>query len=185
MTIEQIINGVLDRESGIYTNDPNDPGGPTKWGITQAALSEWKGSPASVMDVGNLTRDEAFHILQYRYYVDPGFSKVAALSERIAEELTDTGVNCGQSVAATMLQRCLNAFNQGGTKYADVIADGAIGPVTLRALSAFIAWRGAEGEAVMLVALNCLQGDRYIELAEKSAKFESFVYGWIKNRVAA
>lgn len=185
MNADQIINGILDREGGIYTNDPNDPGGPTKWGVTQRTLSEWRGEPVSVIDVGTLERGEAFQILRHRYYVDPGFVKVASLSERIADELTDTGVNCGQAVATIMLQRCLNAFNQGGRKYDDIMADGAVGQATLRALAAFMAWRGADGETVMVAALNCLQGDRYIELAEKSVKFEDFVYGWIKNRVAA
>ncbi|WP_275673085.1 putative peptidoglycan-binding domain-containing protein, partial [Escherichia coli] len=41
-----------------------------------------------------------------------------------------------------------------------------------------------DGERVMLTALNCTQGDRYLELAEKREANESFVYGWLKERVA-
>ncbi|MGA6465716.1 putative peptidoglycan-binding domain-containing protein, partial [Escherichia coli] len=44
--------------------------------------------------------------------------------------------------------------------------------------------RGRDGELVMLTALNCTQGDRYLELAEKREANESFVYGWMKERVA-
>ena len=43
--------------------------------------------------------------------------------------------------------------------------------------------RGKEGELVMLTALNCQQGMRYIELCEARERNEEFVYGWFKNRV--
>jgi hypothetical protein len=36
---------------------------------------------------------------------------------------------------------------------------------------------------VMLKTLNCLQGARYIELAEHRQKNEEFVFGWIRARV--
>ncbi|EIG41384.1 hypothetical protein ESTG_04974 [Escherichia coli B799] len=45
-------------------------------------------------------------------------------------------------------------------------------------------YSGKDGELVMLKALNCTQGDRYLELAEKREANESFVYGWMKERVA-
>ncbi len=35
----------------------------------------------------------------------------------------------------------------------------------------------------MLKALNCTQGERYLELAEKREANESFVYGWLEERV--
>ncbi|MBZ7417096.1 glycosyl hydrolase 108 family protein, partial [Klebsiella michiganensis] len=34
MTADQIIEGILGKEGG-YVNNPNDKGGPTRWGITQ------------------------------------------------------------------------------------------------------------------------------------------------------
>ncbi len=36
---------------------------------------------------------------------------------------------------------------------------------------------------VPLRALNALQGAFYVELAERRAKDEAFVYGWLLNRV--
>jgi len=35
----------------------------------------------------------------------------------------------------------------------------------------------------LLKGLNALQGERYIELAEKRQANESFVYGWLRTRV--
>ena len=52
------------------------------------------------------------------------------------------------------------------------------------ALRAFLGRRGDAGERVLLKALNCLQGARYIDLAQRRSANESFLYGWIANRVA-
>ncbi|HII2275851.1 TPA: putative peptidoglycan-binding domain-containing protein, partial [Escherichia coli] len=61
--------------------------------------------------------------------------------------------------------------------------DGCIGPRTINALRVFLEKRGKDGELVMLTALNCTQGERYLALAEKREANESFVYGWMKARV--
>jgi len=37
---------------------------------------------------------------------------------------------------------------------------------------------------VLLTALNCSQGARYLELAEGREKNEDFLFGWVLNRVA-
>ena len=65
----------------------------------------------------------------------------------------------------------------------DLKADGDIGPATRSALTAFLRARGGEGEVVLLKALNVLQGERYISLAEGRAANESFLYGWLRTRV--
>ncbi|ENM7340120.1 putative peptidoglycan-binding domain-containing protein, partial [Escherichia coli] len=101
----------------------------------------------------------------------------------IAAELCDTGVNMGPTVASRMLQRWLNVFNLRGKLYPDMDADGRIGPRTLNALRAYLKNRSRDGELVLVKALNCTQGERYLELAEKREANESFVYGWMKERV--
>ncbi|MBP6111710.1 MAG: hypothetical protein KA482_04945, partial [Sphingobium sp.] len=106
------------------------------------------------------------------------------LSPAIAEELFDTGVNMGPGVAAEFLQRALNALNDQGRLYPDIAVDRDIGPATMRSLKAFLDRRGAEGVAVLAVALNCLQGERYIALAEKRQANEAFLFGWLRTRVA-
>ncbi|NAP08728.1 hypothetical protein FZN27_08575, partial [Escherichia coli] len=67
--------------------------------------------------------------------------------------------------------------------YPDMDADGRIGPRTLNALRAYLKNRSRDGELVLVKALNCTQGERYLELAEKREANESFVYGWMKARV--
>ncbi|EHD5787562.1 hypothetical protein JQY85_005016, partial [Escherichia coli] len=127
---------------------------------------------------------QALEMLEADYWFGPRFDQVATLSPDIAAELCDTGVNMGPTVASRMLQRWLNVFNQQGRLYPDMDTDGRIGPRTINALRAYLQKRGKDGELVLVKALNCTQGDRYLELAEKREANESFVYGWMKERVA-
>lgn len=182
MTIEAILDGVIEREKG-YVNHPDDRGGPTNWGITLATLSEWRKKPATEEDVKTLTRSEAKSIYRRMYVEKPGFEQVLLLSEKIADELVDTGVNMGPRTATMFLQRALNALNAGAAHYTDVATDGVLGPSTMSALAAYLRKRGAVGEIVMLRVLNSLQGARYIEIAERDRRQEAFVYGWFRERV--
>lgn len=179
MKIKDIIAGVIEREGG-YSENPDDPGGPTKFGIGSATARR-NGYRGQMRD---LPRPFAEAVYLREYVTEPGFDQVGAVSMAIAEELVDTGVNMGVSIPLPWLQRVLNVLNQQGKLWADIAVDGKIGPATLGALGAYLRHRGRDdGERVMLRALNCLQGARYIELAESRAANETFVYGWLLNRV--
>lgn len=178
--IHRIIDALIAREGG-YSNHPSDRGGETMWGITKAVAR--KHGHAGPM--AELPRELAVEIYLQAYVLDPGFGRVHALSPLLAEELVDTGVNFGPTVAATWLQRWLNAMNRQGRDYPDLVADGVIGAKTLDALKTYLAKRGVRGEAVMLVALNCSQGQAYLDLAEKRGPNEDFLFGWLDHRVAA
>lgn len=178
MTKDEIFEAILGKEGG-YVDHPDDKGGPTRWGITQA-VARAHGYAGSMKD---LPRTTALEILTADYWAGPRFDQVASLSPAIAAELCDTGVNMGPSVQSKWFQRWLNAYNQQGQLYPDLIADGQIGPRTISALKSFLAVRGKDGEQVMLKSINCSQGQRYLELAEQRQANESFVYGWMRERV--
>jgi len=89
----------------------------------------------------------------------------------------------GPAVAITFLQRALTALNRNARDYADLTPDGRIGAQTLAALDAFLTVRGASGETILLRALEALQGERYLRLAERRPANEAFLYGWLANRV--
>jgi len=179
MTLATMIADLIAREGG-YVNDPRDAGGETNFGITirVARANGYTGSMRA------MTKTQAAGIYESQYWSRPGFADVAKLYPEIAEELFDTGVNMGPGKAAEFLQVALNALNNGGKDYPDIGEDGDIGPATMRSLKAFSAMRGAEGGRVLLKALNCLQGARYIELSRLRAANEAFVYGWLRTRVA-
>lgn len=178
MDIEQLIEDVIARE-GSYSNHPADRGGPTRWGITEAVAR----AHGYAGDMRDFPRKEAADIYRALYWEQPRFSDIAPLSRKIAAELFDTGVNMGTPVAAGFLQRALNALNRGQRDYADLVLDRMIGPATLTALSSFLAMRGHQGETVLLKAIEALQGERYLSLAEQRSANEAFLYGWIMNRI--
>ena len=54
----------------------------------------------------------------------------------------------------------------------------------VHALDAFLATRGKQsGETVLMRALEALQGERYLRLAERRPANEAFLYGWLANRI--
>lgn len=164
---------------GGYTNDPHDSGGVTNHGITERVARE-NGYTGHMRD---LTKAQGLAIYRAKYWARPGFARVAALSPKLAEELLDTGVNCGTGTAAMWLQRCLNVLNRGAVDFPDVTVDGDVGPATLNALGLFLKRRGAEGEGYLLRLLDALQGAHYVELAERRPKDEGFVNGWARTRL--
>lgn len=178
MSIQAIIEGVVEREGGFVDN-PHDRGGPTCWGITEATARR-NGYAGPMRD---LPRDLAVKIYFQEYVVDPGFLQIAAISTAIAAELVDTGVNCGPGRPGPWLQRTLNLLNRQGKLFPDLDVDGKLGPATRAALQYVLRNRGADGEKVILRALNCLQGAYYIEITERRAANEEFFVGWMLNRV--
>jgi lysozyme family protein len=176
--IDELLEGLLAREGG-YVNNPADRGGATNYGITEA-VARANGFAA---DMRQLPRETAKSIYRRIYWERPRFDQVAARAPHVAAELFDTGVNMGPSVAATFLQRLLTALNRCGSDYPDLIVDGRIGQATLFALDKFLHLRGGAGETVLLHALNALQGERYVRLAERTPSQEKFLYGWLANRL--
>ena len=192
LDVDRLIDDLIEREGG-FVNHPADKGGPTCFGITEAvARASGYAGPMRL-----LPRDEAAAIYQRLYWLRPRFDEIAKRSPRVAAELFDSGVNMGPAVAATFLQRALTALNRGGKDYPDLVPDGRIGPMTLFALDAFLAARGSSspvgldggdhqrtgGETVLLRALEALQGERYLRLAERRPANEAFLYGWLANRI--
>lgn len=176
--VDQLIEALIEREGG-YVNNPADKGGATCFGITEA-VARANGYAGAMRQ---LPRAEAAAIYRRLYWLRPGLDQVAKHSRGIAAELFDTGVNMGPAVAITFLQRALTALNRNGKDFADLVPDGRVGAATLAALDAFFAVRGKSGEAVLLRALEALQGERYLRLAERRPANEAFLYGWLANRI--
>lgn len=178
MDIESLIDEVIAREGG-YSNHPADRGGPTNWGITQSVAR----ANGYAGDMRALPRGFAVTLYRRLYWERPGYGLVARTCPALAAELFDTAVNMGAATATGFLQRALNALNRNQKDYPDVVIDRAIGAKTLAALAGFIALRGRAGEKVILTAIESLQGERYIALAESRPAQEAFLYGWLANRI--
>jgi lysozyme family protein len=158
---------VIAREGG-YSNHPADRGGPTNFGITQAVAR----ANGYAGDMRQLPRAVAEAIYRRLYWERPGYGFVAEIAPNVAGELFDSAV-----------KRALNALNRNQRDYPDLKADQLIGAKTLAALGAFMRLRGKAGEKVLLKAMEALQGERYVALAEGRPANEAFLYGWLANRI--
>lgn len=124
--IQTFFEGCLDftlaREGG-YSNRAADKGGPTNFGITQAALSDYRGVPCSADDVKNLTRDEAEKIYELKYWNVMRLDRIR--NAKIALILFDFGVNAGPATSIRLLQSVLNeSFSE------KLAVDGVLGNST-------------------------------------------------------
>ena len=177
--IARVIDAILRAEGG-YVNDPADKGGETNLGITVAVARAY-GYTGSMRD---LPVAVARAIYTARYITEPKFDQVLAIHAGIGAEVIDTGVNMGPHRAAEFLQRWLNGFNDTGARYPSLFVDGRLGAQSLGALDSFLKWRGQDGAAVLLRALNGLQAARYLDITEANKSQRRFLFGWIKERVA-
>ncbi|WP_298400435.1 glycoside hydrolase family 108 protein [Sphingobium sp.] len=180
MNIDDLIAEVITREGG-YSDHPADRGGPTNMGITQAVAR----ANGYYGDMQALPRKLAESLYRRLYWDQPGYGFVAETSWKIAAELFDTAVNMGVATATGFLQRALNALNRNQQDYPDLKIDRLLGARTLGALRTFRALRGESSDAVLLKAIEALQGERYIALAESRPANEAFLYGWLANRIGS
>lgn len=103
--------GEVLRHEGGYVNDPRDPGGETRWGISKRSY------PTLV--IADLTREDAIAIYRRDYW---DRLRCDELPPALALVVFDTGVNMGRERAVRLLQQALG-----------VTVDGVLGPKTLSA----------------------------------------------------
>lgn len=179
--LETELDELITREGG-FVDHPNDKGGATKYGITQAvALANgWNGR------MQDLSIPFAKDIYRRKYWSVPGYDKVAAMGlPLLAAELFDTGVNMGPVTQGKWLQRWLNALCGQYPKYVHIGVDGDVGAGTRAAISYLIGKRGLKLTQDALVdAVNCSQGARYLELVEGREANEVFIWGWLTSRIS-
>lgn len=111
MSEDEIINDLIRREGGTFTDHPNDRGGATRWGITLQTLREERGPAMRAQDVAKLTETDARDIYRRRYIRRPGFDLVK--DDRLRALLIDYGVNSGPKRAVVALQRAIGADPDG------------------------------------------------------------------------
>lgn len=109
---EQCFKQLIDSEGG-YVNNPKDPGGETKFGISKRAYPD--------TDIANLTLDQAKAIYKRDYW---DRAQCDALPPNIAYLVFDCAVNSGIGQSIRFLQRALGCAD-----------DGQIGPLTIAAVS--------------------------------------------------
>lgn len=167
MDIETQLEQLLRREGG-YVNHPNDKGGPTKYGITQAVLSEWLGHPASMDEVKNLSVELAKEIYGDRYYRAP---KIDTLPEALQPQLFDIAVNSGPKKSIRMLQEvlCMAGF--------ECAVDGVVGPGTRKKAQEAYAAMGH----LLINAIAEYREHFYRQIVANNPSQAVFLKGWLNR----
>jgi lysozyme family protein len=98
---ETAYDRVMGHEAG-YVNDPNDPGGETKWGISKRSYPH--------LDIKSLTREDARAIYRRDFWQRIRADKLA---DGVAYQLFDFAVNSGIETAIRYLQRALLVADDG------------------------------------------------------------------------
>jgi len=146
---------ILHHEGG-YVNHPKDPGGETNLGVTKRVYEDFGGTK----DMKDLTREDVEPIYKKNYW---DRVKGDDLPAGLDLCVFDFGVNAGTGRAAKYLQTMI------GT-----VADGGIGPNTLKKLNDYVEEHGIED------AIKNYQSDRQ-KYYESLSTFDTFGKGWTRR----
>tara|TARA_B100000965_G_C19396011_1_gene671195 strand:+ start:271 stop:783 length:513 start_codon:yes stop_codon:yes gene_type:complete len=152
---EDCLNTILHHEGG-YVNHPRDPGGETNLGVTKRVYEEWGGSK----DMKDLTEEDVAPIYKKNYW---DRVKGDHLPSGLDLAVFDWAVNSGTGRAAKKLQSMI------GT-----VADGGIGPNTLKTLDEYIEVQGMEK---VIEEYRDIRQDFY----ESLKTFDTFGKGWTRR----
>ena len=152
---DKCLETILHHEGG-YVNHPKDPGGETNLGVTKRVYLEHGGKK----DMKDLLVEDVAPIYKKGYWDK---MKGDQLPNGLDLCVFDFGVNAGPGRAAKYLQTMI------GT-----VADGGIGPNTLKKLGEYVEETGLEK------SIENYQGARQ-DYYEKLSTFATFGKGWTRR----
>ena len=152
---DKCLEMILHHEGG-YVNHPKDPGGETNLGVTKRVYEEWGGQK----NMKDLTVEDVAPIYKKNYW---GRAKCDQLPSGLDLAVFDWSVNSGVGRAVKKLQKMI------GT-----VADGGIGPNTLKSLEEYIRHHGLE---------TTIENYKDIRQAfyRSLSTFNTFGKGWTKR----
>lgn len=153
MSFDQAFRFAMKWEGGAtITNDPDDPGGLTKYGISKKAHPD--------LDIENLTEEDAKKVYMRDYWLN-GICDFLPHPVNIVH--FDACVNTGITRAARLLQ-----------KAADVEDDGIIGPKTREAIK-------LKDPNLLALAMINERDNFYRELALSRPVMGKYLRGWMNR----
>lgn len=163
---------IVIKHEGGYVNNPKDPGGETKFGITK----RWHPN----LNIKELTIENAEKIYFDEYWQPNRYGEIEA--QDIANQILDLAVNCGAVEANKILQKSCNFLYNALTlrsmspfrkKEYKLLVDGKIGDETLRLINNL---DYDYGGYLVLVIIERIAAAYYVSL--NKPVFEN---GWLKR----
>lgn len=154
---QAIVKTLANEGGGKITDDPDDSGGLTKYGISQRAYPN--------LDIRNLTEQQARDIYKRDYWDRVQGDSIQ--SQQVAENLFDTAVNMGVKTASRMAQQAVG-----------VSADGIIGPQSLTAIN-------NANPATFIASYTLAKISYYAQICNKDRSQSKFLLGWINRALSS
>ncbi len=118
-----MIDRLISREGGDkITRDPNDPGGLTKFGISQRSYPD--------LDITNLTYTAAKDIYIRDYFTKPHIHLLP--NEQLQESVLDYAVHSGVETAIRAVQKLCGVYQDGKIGIKTIAACERLGPLNIR-----------------------------------------------------
>ncbi|MDR1364990.1 MAG: hypothetical protein LBJ42_00180 [Holosporales bacterium] len=154
------ISKTLANEGG-YVNDPDDPGGETKYGISKRSYPN--------LNIKNLTVNQAKLIYYKDYWLKAGLYRVH--NEEVAAKLFDILVNFGDEQAREITQRAiLSAY-----KNAHLARPGSDWSSMVQLIN------NIRDYNAFLASLRSEQASVYRLIAYKKGNMKKFLTGWLNR----
>lgn len=151
---------------GGYVNDPRDPGGETKWGISKRSFPN--------VNIRDLSEGQAKDIYKLEFWNPMKLDRLH--DEEVAIELFDTAVNCGVTAAVAIAQKSVNDLNRAYRRTA-IREDGKMGPITEAHLNYWI----MKDKDALLALMNIQQGIRYLGIIRRSPVMIYALRSWMRR----
>lgn len=158
---------MLMEDEGGFVNDPNDPGGATKYGITKKTYELFIGREVEIIEMKHLTLDVAKEIYFKNYWIPLSCEYLENFS--VAYCIFNTGVLHGLVAAAKTSQRVASIHSGTSIKI-----DGIIGNQTVKILNLI-------QPKIFLKLFHKQLLERIETLVFNNPKLEKFKNGWLNR----
>jgi lysozyme family protein len=158
------------RHEGGFTEDANDPGGATNFGVSMrwlvsqgllTALEHQTGTDDAVAAIKKMDKEEAEDF--YKKFWWDAYKYETINAQMIANKILDMAVNLGAPRAHRMVQAAVG-----------VKTDGVLGPATYGEIN-------HTSPGSLLITLQNTQAQFYKNLVAKRPQMQEFLQGWIRR----
>jgi len=175
-----VLEYVLSKYEGIYSNDPDDKGGETFKGIARNKhpnLDLWNiidSFKQSEHFINLIKNDKQLNSLVSDFYFTEFWKPLHCdiFPHSIAAELFESAINFSPKSEIQILQKTLNLLNKNEERYSDIETDGIFGQITLRTSNYYF-----DNFPIQLFfkVLNVYQAFHYVHLMENNPVYEKYI----------